>query len=209
MIQSLLDVHQGETVSIVGSGPSADLYQGGSGVSIGVNGAARLHQHFSYFLYGDRYAYKRDWFRTDCSDVRVAARIVATMDELIYPKADVRMSVTADNQMMVRGIPDPEPPHKIFNYMRYRPQRLKRTQSSLLFGGTIACCALQLAWIMGASKVIVYGCNFQHSRNSHYFYRSNFTGTVTQSQRDTMQEIINILRNRGLEIHIIGESRLS
>jgi hypothetical protein len=180
-------------------------------ITIAVNGAAKLNQPFDYFMCGDHKSSSYDWFKIQCSKTRVIAKLTAGLDEILYPPElfpDIkRMAVTAPKQGTI-DLPCPVWPHMTFMYRWYKPQRLKKDMDYLMFGGTISCCAVQLAYVMGASKIVLFGCGFNNLRQ-HYFYRSNRRGSVSDSQRNTMNVVINELKKQGIQFQIIGETTLS
>lgn len=208
MISDLYNKHPGSIIDIIGSGPSAVMYNGSVNPSIAVNGASLLGHKYSYFVCGDHNSYKRDWFSIKCSNIRVIARLVALFDYQLYPESInmKRFAVPAHEQSKVSDIRNPVKPHKVFSYRKYDAVRLSRCNNFLMYGGTISCCALQLAWIMGARKVRIYGCGFTHT-NGHYFYNASSIGSIVRSQIETMQSVIDHLRSE-IDIEIIGDSKL-
>ncbi len=211
MIESLHDIHKGSTISIVASGPSAVMYDGFGDIAIGVNGASLLGPTFDYYMCGDPYAHRHDWFSINCSKERVVAKVLASMDYQLYPEHiyDIeRKSVTVLKQRAL-DLPDPVYPHKTFRYRSYKHDKLRLNNKFLLFGGTISCCALQLAWMMGADRVVLFGCNFRHSMSEHHFYDTKMPGRVVLTQVKTMQSVIDKMRTAGLVVSIIGKSALS
>jgi hypothetical protein len=199
MINSLRDTHKGSTISVVASGPSAVLYDGQGDVSIGVNGAAMLGPVFDYFLCGDAKSSECDWFHINCSKARVIARLIASKDYQLYPEHIYKYRL--------RSMPPPVSPHKTFKYGYYNREKLALDKPRLLYGGTISCCAIQLAKLMGASRIVLFGCNFSHN-SGQYFYKANKIGSVSRSQTYVMQDVINVLRTGGIQIDIVGESLL-
>lgn len=216
MISLLEDAHKGKSVSVIGSGPSATLYDESTDISIGVNGAALLGKHLDYFLCGDHNAYKHEWFIKKCATTRIIARLVASLDYQLYPE-EFDGVITRQSVKMGEGkgkglqeLPCPIYPHLIYNYRYYAPGRLKKNNNMLLAGGTISCCAVQLAYIMGCSELHLYGCNFKHKRNSHYFYESNQQpGRVYKSMIETMELCLKEIRGFGVKVYIHGESSLT
>lgn len=206
--------HRGDTISIVASGPSADIFKGGP-VTIAVNGAAFLEHKFDYFLCGDKNAHTKDWFTVDCSYVRAVAKLVASMDEILFPPKKFpklnRIAVPQHEQRKVHHVPEPIPPHLTFLYRWYAEDRLSEEMNFLMFSGTISCCAVQLAYIMGAKEIELYGCNFHHSRRSHYFYGAgrDQIGRVRPSQRETMDKLLKEVRKKGVKVTIFGPTRLT
>ena len=215
MLNRLRKRHLGDTISIVASGPSASLFKQGAGATIGVNGAAFMDRRFDYFLCGDKNAFAKDWFTKECSYVRVVARLVASMDLILYPEKKYpklkRMAVPQHEQRKVRHIPNPVSPHLTFLYRWYAEGRLSEEMNFLMFSGTISCCAVQLAYIMGAKEIELYGCNFHHSRRSHYFYDAGRgqVGQVRPSQREVMDKVLREVRDRGVRVSIFGPTRLT
>jgi hypothetical protein len=212
MIQSLFNVHKGATIAVVGSGPTAvDFIKGRSDISIGVNGAAKLGKCFDYFMCGDAKSSTYDWFGIDCSKIRVIAKLTAAVDRILYPQIEFpelkRLVVSTAKQGTI-NLPPPINPHLTFMYRWWKPQRLKVDANYLMFGGTISCCAVQLAYIMGASKIILFGCGF-NSTGKHHFYNTNRPGSISESQRRVMNEVINELRNRDIYFSIVGDTTLN
>ena len=211
MIKSLHHAHDGAAISIVGSGPTAiDFNKSKSDISIGVNGAAKLGKKFDYFMCGDAKSSAYDWFSIDCSRVRIIAKLTAAPDKILYPVELFpnikRMAVITAKQSTV-SLPPPVKPHLTFMYKWYKPDRLKKDMNYLMFGGTISCCAVQLAYVMGASKIILYGCGFTNT-GRHYFYHTQRPGTISDSQRTVMTAIINEIRKRGVRVEAVGNTTL-
>jgi len=184
-------------------------------VTIAVNGSAFLGHKFDYFLCGDKNAHTKDWFDVDCSYVRVIAKIVASMDKILYPAERFpdleRLAVPQHEQHRVKSLPDPVPPHITFRYRWYVEGRMTRDLDYLMFSGTISCCAVQLAYIMGAKAVELYGCNFHHGKRSHYFYDASVgqVGRVRPSQREIMDKLLKEVRGLGMKVTIFGPTRLT
>lgn len=211
MIGLLRNIYEDATVGVVGSGPSANNFvKDGLDFTIAVNGAAKLNHHFDYFLCGDPSSSKCDWFKIDCAKVRVIAKLTAGLDEKLYPPKLFpnlcRVAVSVTKQHDVK-LPCPLWPHLTFIYERYRAKKINKDVDYLMFGGTISCCAVQLAYIMGASKIVLFGCEFSYAKQ--YFYKSNRPGTISDSQRNIMCEVINILKNKGVKFKAMGDTTLS
>ncbi len=212
MLDAIRGKHQGSSISIIASGPSAILFNGSGDVSIGVNGAAVLGRHYNYFLYGDHRSHQNDWFGVRCSDVRIGARIVASMDKIMYPESRFanieRIAVPAHKQYLASTVPEPIAPHLIFKYSTYKPKKVAYNQRSLLCGGTIAGCAVQLAFLMGARQIDLYGCDFTHEYG-HYFYQANRTGYVARSQLSIMNQILAEVRDYNIRVRVHGRTKLT
>lgn len=198
-------------MAVVGSGPSASSYPGEAQISIGVNGAALLGPKYDYFLAGDHNAPQREWFGVNCSRVRVIAELIATTDKQLYPDHMYprlrRMAVPVHKRRDIPEVPVPVDPHCTFKYRSFKESLPASRFNYLMYKGTISCCALQLAWMMGAAVVDLYGCNFTHKGGS-YFYKSEFKGRVVETQYQVMQSMMNQLRKSGLIINVHGDSRL-
>lgn len=210
LISSLAGKHCESKTAVIGSGPTASLYRGDCDISIAVNGAALLPYRFNYFMCGDVTSPERNWFYVDCADIRVIADLVATCDKKLYPVSKYpkikRITTHQHLRCNLGTVPNPEPPHIVFSYCPFKAEKLSRQNDFLMYGGTVSCCALQLAWIMGAKKIDIYGCPFSHSAGS-YFYHCGDPGAVTKSQKDVMQSVIDIIR-ADTEVNIVGNSLL-
>ena len=213
MLSNLVDRHRDASVAIVGSGPQAMMYEGNCDISIAVNGAALLGHRFNYFMCGDQYSHTRDWFCVNCSEVRIIAALVASMDHQLYPMERFgnlnRVAVPAHEQDNVQNLPRPVPPHLIYLYGSFfSAPNLRKHMDALMYGGTIACCAAQFAYIMGASSISLYGCQFSHDSGS-YFYETDVIGAVNQSQIKVMDDCLRELRRRNVIIKMFGPTALT
>ena len=110
------------------------------------------------------------------------------------------------------SLPDVVKPHFVIR-RAVQGELLSRNQKVLNWGGTSTCMATQLAYIMGASEVHLYGVEFSNDvTNSHladvknsdysgskYFYepKLNETGRILPSQRLFFDRIIHFLKNKG------------
>jgi hypothetical protein len=215
MIELLKNKHEGKSASIIASGPSAGLYDGTTDISIGVNGAAYLGKHFDYFLCGDKNSHKFDWFKINCSDHRVVAKLCASNDYQLYPKEFnsiiERKSVASHQQKKLASLICPVYPHYIFTYRWFKRNHLHKNNNYLMFRGTISCCAVQLAYIMGCTEIHLYGCTFKGSRkvSDHYFYdNKQKKGIVSKSQREVMEICLSEVIALGVKVYIHGNSTL-
>lgn len=221
MLELLHGAHLGQSASIVASGPSATRFDGSTAISIAVNGAAYLERRFDYFLCGDHNSHRFGWFRINCADVRIISKLVASLDYQLYPKQfdDIidRIAVPAHRQRRVQKLISPVFPHFFFNYRWYRKGRLginhdgerRGLPDYLMFTGTISCCAVQLAYMMGCSEIHLYGCTFKRNKQ-HYFYDTEEKlGNVSDSQFKVMETCLEEVRSLGVKVYIHGKSRLT
>lgn len=212
MIAHLHNKHVGSHVAIIGSSPSALLYSGDCDVSIGVNGASLLGYQFDYYVVGDPHAPDREWFTAKCARSRIIANIVATLDrqlypDYLYPNLDRRAIFDNTQSHLVADIPQPVSPHHWFPYAPIEDHLILRLNPFLMYHGTITCSTLQLAWMMGAREIDLFGCAF--SADHGYFYQAKLPGRVGERQVRTMQNCIDVLRSDGVIIRIHGKSVLN
>jgi hypothetical protein len=212
MIKSLYDIYKGSTIAIVGSGPTAtEFIKKENEIAIGVNGAAKLGKLFDYFMCGDAQSSSFDWFNINCSRVRIIAKLTAAPDRILYPVElfpNIKRIAVQTIKQNSLDLPLPVKPHLTFLYKWYSSDRLKRDMNYLMFGGTISCCAIQLAYVMGATKIVLYGCGFNNV-GRHYFYYTNKPGSISDRQRGVMNTVINELKGRGVKFEIIGNTTLN
>src|SRR5262245_1280137 len=123
MIRRLYDIHQGATIAVVSSGPSATAYYPyDSDYAIGVNGAALLAQRgtrLDYFLCGSQHSPQRPWFAIDCAWPRIICVRFAWHDRYLYPNAlypDLERQSYPD--VDIDAIRLPAPPYLAYRYTR-------------------------------------------------------------------------------------------
>jgi len=95
----------------------------------------------------------------------------------------------------------------MFSEIPFRPGRINRQQQRLFRGGTISGIALNLAFVMGASKIRLFGCTFSYA-DGHYFYPSTHVGKVRERQLVVMQQLLKQIRGHDVVIDVCGRSRL-
>ena len=105
-------------------------------------------------------------------------------------------------------LPVPVPPHLYFEYRRFSQEKISCENNFLMFGGTISCCAAQLAYLMGASKINLFGCEFSHQDGS-YFRKFSHIGAVNDDQRIVMETMLQGLRERGVTVVAFGNTKLT
>jgi hypothetical protein len=224
MIQQLYDIHRGKTIAVVGSGPTAAAFDPhDSDHAIGVNGAAMLaHRGFylDYFLCGSQHSPRRPWFVLDCARTRIICVRFALHDRYLYPDEQYpeleRQSYPLDDIDEIR-LPPPVSPHLTYRYTRDPTAAFlagERPFDKVVIGGTIASVAVQIAYLMGASCVKLYGCVFSKQTSQqpqHYFYRTDTSdrGGVDEVQIAAMNRTLAIVRQHGVQVLVVGETALS
>jgi len=187
------------------------LYSG-SECSIAVNGAALLPYKFNYFMCGDSRSHLRRWFDIDCSEVRIVAELIATLDYKLYPGVYNglidRRSYGVTQQLSIPKLPDPVIPHLTYKYRSYKTGIMKNYTTKLMYRATISGCAAQLAFYMGCRVLRLYGCSFINDKQ-HYFYEDDHSGKIYQSMVINMDKILTELRQLGVRIEVFGKSKLT
>ncbi len=192
--------------------------------SIAVNGGVNLPQRFNYFMASDHLAPNRSWFNRDNAEVRLIAAGIATFDNFLYPaetfspKSFTREILPYQFQR-TRDLPQPAYPHQLFYELppnRYRNRFPERDQFTGLYAGaTISGFAVQIAYLLGAAELHLFGCSFGSVRNDngvrHYFYSAprNQCGRILERHRRTMNQYLSILRLNGVEVVAHGPTALA
>lgn len=210
MLEQLFQTAPDAEIAIIGSGPSAVRFDGSADISIAVNGAAMLGATFDFFMYGDRQAPHRSWSTIDCARCRIVAHHVAATDRFLYPDSDFPFLDRSANVQSADQelLPAPVPPHLHFQYRPFVVGQISRKNEFLMFGGTIACCAVQLAYAMGASRLKLFGCEFSH-RDGDYFKTFSHVGSVSDRQYQTMEATLKAIRNDRVRVTAYGKSILT
>lgn len=108
-----------------------------------------------------------------------------------------------------RTLPKPTPPHVVLKY-RSHSQPYSRKQLRINMEGTSVHTAVQLAYLMGAHTIHLYGVEFSNApvagqpySAGNYFYVPNpdELGMSTEIQRETLDHAINSIRSLGVSIY--------
>jgi len=223
MIQRYRDSHKGSSIAILGSGPTVELYKAKEDLAIAVNGAAKIERPFDIFMAGDNSSPHMDWFLA-ADTIRMVSSYVSPYDPFLYPDEADRVELQADlgdhiehnyaeKFPFVRFVPDisPQEPHVYFLFggmgIGYIKD-IKPDQEFMYWGGTISAIALQMAMVMGADDINLYGCGFDNDSGKNYHYPTEDKGATSLEQRMIMQATIDRIREMGKNINIHGPSRL-
>jgi hypothetical protein len=141
-------------------------------------------------------------------------------DNLQYPRksSDGRYYLLPTHPFLdefERNLPSPELPHIILKY-RSVNEPLSREQIRLNMEGTSSHMALQVAYIMGAREIHLYGVEFSNTpengktnESGNYFYKPkiNELGMTLDTQLQTMDSAIKgiIERDAAVYSHILSK----
>ena len=113
--------------------------------------------------------------------------------------------------ILLRRIP-PCYPHVVFNIGL--PQPISRDMKKLRRGPTSAGCALQVAYLMGASAIHMYGVEMTNQgipyAEGNYFYvpLADEKGVTTSEQLASIEGVIEDLSKLGVKISHCGHTRI-
>lgn len=225
-IDRLRNLHIGATVALLGSSPTISLYEGNEDISLAVNGAVCCPHvgNVDYFVCGDKKSPERRWFEVSYQKAarRIVATFVAPYDRLVCPPSQLTSNFRAvlENDSIHQDEPggnirfspsnlQPAPPHTIFDYADIWEEEIRPEQKRLVRGGTISGVAAQLALIVGAKELHLYGCSFGNTPKGHYGYdNKGEPGGIDPTHPATMDYILARIRSYGVEIFSHGETRL-
>lgn len=246
MLATFKNAHHGKKIAVLGSGPSVKLFSRKEDAVIGVNGAAKLLEPGDYFLSGDKRAHLRSWFLElrdgiACMlkphaamysarfypDEKIRAGLIAFYEgymaqhpEEVHVSDDGFRAIRRGNAVVdcfIENFPLPAQPHAIIR--KYDPdQSLSKDMDALINGGSSACEAMQVAFVMGAKSIHLYGVQFNNDAigdpNSHtgtnYFYVPNKgeEGRTKDSQLQVMDGLIAKAMELGTNVYSYGFTRL-
>jgi hypothetical protein len=246
MLDKMRGVHKGKSFAVLGSAPSLlDFFKRKEDIVIGVNGAGYVLKDGDYFLSGDELAYKRSWFLDlDEKVICILRPHSAIYSPRFYPDKDLRKKLIeyyesffdkyaekAVNKFGVKvlppgikevddfflnELPDCSPPNMILKTVSMN-EMISRDQKKINVGGTSACMALQLAYVMGAEEIHLYGVEFSNDISGNNFYsagnyfydaKNNETGMTLPEQRDFMDEIILEILTQNTKVFSHGPTKL-
>ena len=238
MLDRLRGTFEGKGFAVLGSAPSLlNYFEREADIIIGVNGASKVLSDGDLFLSADQFAFTRSWFNTDKNlrhflrglsaihsfklypDNSLRSRLIRehndyikSLDEsnIIY-REDLEIKVINDGKYFdefFSRIPHSQFPHELLHSISRGDEPISRNQKALNVGGTSACMAVQLAYVMGAREIHLYGIEFSNSvdkgkeyTGTNYFYKSKSSegGMTLLSQRDFMDKVIMEIRKQNTD----------
>lgn len=239
----LINLHPEKSIAIVGSAPSATIFKHVEDVIIGVNGGSKLISPNDYFLSLDERAHTRSWFKELPESITCIVQAQSAIySEKFYPE-DIRkkyqkkldgyinsnpseLRILSDgfklipaNSLAIQyllNVPEPKKPHQIIRGVT-QDEPISRNQKRINWGGTSACGALQIAHMMGAKEIHLYGIEFSNNvtddasyMGDKYFYKPNpeETGRTLPSQREFMDKVIKEVMMQGTLVYSHGPTHL-
>ena len=137
---------------------------------------------------------------------------------VVFPADYSPRAQTIDDLFADGSLPDPTFPHLIMREIfQYLPESvISRNQRHLFYNGTSTSGAIQLANLMGAREIHLYGVEFSNQTHdgratgTNYFYdaKKGETGMTNESQRGIMDEVIRKIREQGTEVFSHGPTNL-
>jgi len=180
-------IHKGTRIAILGSSPTLELYKNEEDIAIAVNGSTLFldeKDRVDYFICGDKDSPTRQWFLSSerFNATRIVASFVLPFDSIIIPEREERKELqqkleefyktgkhhiyfTLDDYIL-------NSKHGFFYYTRPWNHNISKRQKRFSKSSTIAGVAAQMALIMGAREIHLYGCSFRDINGNHYCYDS-------------------------------------
>ena len=81
-------------------------------------------------------------------------------------------------------------------------------EGRLLHGATISGVAMQVALLMGASEIHLYGCSMDNDAGDNYLHAGS-RGRTTPSQRASLANLLDVIRGSGTRVLVHGGASLS
>lgn len=233
-VESIRKKHAGKDIAVVASGPSSVSFSGREDVSIAVNGAAELFPATDYFVCMDGRSPRRAWFNTP-SGARILSSYVIPFSAAAYPDARARHHVQEElaawlnkpfmgeeelldvlietyDPRLWSFTPSLEPacPHVYFN-VGEDFSLVSRDQELIIHGASVSGAALQIAFLMGARNIHLYGCSFDNDGGARYCYhpKESEHGKTEPYHVPNMDRLIGIVGRLGVDVYVHGPSRLT
>ena len=102
----------------------------------------------------------------------------------------------------------PAAPHRFFRFGGFGIEyvdRISPDQQVMYWGGTISAIGIQVAIVMGAECINLYGCSMDKVKQYAHQKTNGFT---EESQVQVMQATIDKARTFGVNVGVVGKSRL-
>lgn len=244
MLDRIRDIHKGKSFAVLGSAPSLlSYFNRKEDVVIGVNGAGYVLETGDYFLSGDERAYHRSWFKSLKEGITLILRPQSAIYSDKLYQGNLQSSLIKqfekfmqDNPSCVQSFGDLKwiaslnelsdvffeelpvciEPHIVLKTVS-TDEPISRNQKKINVGGTSACMAVQVAYVMGAKEIHLYGVEFSNDISQgnlysagNYFYdaKNNETGMTLPSQRKVIDSIIKKIIEKGTNVFSHGPTNL-
>jgi hypothetical protein len=179
-IKKLIGKHEGKSIALVGSGPTALLYSGVEDVSMAINGAIQADRAFDYHIMFDVSLHKKSWFYHDNKAKRIIGYELASQYSIDRRK------------------------EYVFHYTSERADPVfDRELTSLSSVDNIAVCAVEMAITMGATTINLYGIDMAERE---YFYEdvTKPTGRYSMRTVEFLNKLFALCKANGVEVNIYG-----
>lgn len=217
-------IHEGSSIAVLGSSPTLQLYKGNEDIAIAVNGALmglRADLHVEYFMAGDKESHLRQWFLSseEYAATRIVSSFVLPHDPVIIPDETERarlqrllqehietnmhhIDFTLDDYVLNSR-------HGFFRYNRPWEQKISPNQEWFTKSSTISGVAAQMALVMGAKEIHLYGCSFGDVEGKHYSYDSRGEpGMIKPWQPINMDFLLMQIIRQDIQVYSHGPTHL-
>jgi len=227
MLDIIRNEQPGKTFAILGSAPSLpEYFKRTEDQVIGVNGASSFLKQGDIFLSADERAHERTWYKAVGNGIR---KFMRPQSAFYLPEfaGDLRSMLVSEYEGYMDRCPEdtvhledgsrflwldnpflleladkiPQSGHIVLKSIAEGEEPISRDMARLNVGGTGSCIAVQMAYIMGASEIHLYGVEFSNDQGrgeyggGNYFYDPlpDERGRTLESQRVYMDKVIRII----------------
>lgn len=177
MIRKLRSAHYGKSIAVIGSGPTAKKYSGKEQVAIGLNKAITLNRRFDYFMAFDTTLAANDWFPLTLDYPRILGFELSQM--LAHREQDCIFRYTDKRKI-------PELPYDF---------------TELTNLGNIAIPAVELALLMGAHRLVLYGIDLNQRV---YFDGERGKAHYGVTAPRYMQTLLGLAQCNEIDVEVVG-----
>jgi hypothetical protein len=164
-------LHKGCSIAILGPGNSIEDYQGKEDVAIAMNSAILLDSKIDYFAAFDIHVPQLPYFTVKPEVTRLLGGTITMLCPYTWtdiPLKYRRRLVTMHMAVGQAGIPSdyqPNAPHGYWYFKYEVPRAPKQHTRSLTAYKTIFFPTLEIAYLMGAKQINIYGCDLGECRH--------------------------------------------
>jgi hypothetical protein len=163
MLETLRNKYQGSVVAILGGGFTILNYTGKEDICIAMNNAIQLDAKIDYFTAFDCKIPTLDYFLYKPKITRLLGGNIAGQCPYTFPKLeDSKRKIVKVRELDEKNClvikEKPNLPNDFWLYKTRETPMLSPNMKSLSVCGTILAPALELAFIMGAKEIHIYGC---------------------------------------------------
>jgi hypothetical protein len=212
MLDRIIDKHPNSIIAVCGSGPTVTQFTHEEDFAIALNGAMMIKQPFEYFAAFDRRIKDKPYFHSKPHVTRLLGSNIAPCCKLCYP-SNIDREITLGSTVLETNVTrEPDEPHCRWDFefatetMNISTIRHKYKGKHILYSSnSIAGPGFQLAYLMGAKEIHLYGIGLMH----HDYFEGHCEPSLSKDFKDcsavALNRLIKLAKGEGIIVKATHE----